>query len=184
MKSRATLIIVTAVISVVVTSALWLSGIVLAYRFFTDDPPPFAMVIDAPQEATVGETITLNLKVSNPTDERLQLGSVDVYDSLLDGFTLIKLNPEPNERDHTLDFSTFYYSKPLNPGESFAVSLDLKATQPGVWTGDVDFCTPSEEFVTSSVTIRVRAEQNDPANGSQLIGSETNSKPPNAGSRR
>lgn len=173
MKSRTSLVVVTALISVIVTSALWLSGIVLAYRFFLNDPPPFSVTIDAPPETSVGETITLNLQVSNPTDEQLQLGSIDLYDSLLAGFTIVKIHPEPTEREHTFDFSTFYYSKSLNPGEAFSITLDLEATKPGIWTGDVDFCTPSEEFVSSSVTLRVRADQNDPTNGSQPTRSTT-----------
>jgi hypothetical protein len=174
MKSRGTLVIVTAAISVVATSALWIAGIAVTYQYFLGDPPPFAIAVEAPREATVGEIITLRAQVSNPTDEPLQLGSIDVYDSLLAGFTVIQVEPEPAERDDTFGFSTFYFSKTLAPGKALSFSFGLKATHPGVWTGDVDFCTPSEKFVTSSVTIRVKAEPGDAASGGQSIPLETN----------
>ena len=163
MKSRIALVAVTAAVSVVVTSALWIVGIAVTHRLLRREPPPFAVTIDAPTEAAVGETITLKARVSNPTDERLQLGSIDVYDSLLDGFVVQRVEPEAAQRDHTLDFSTFYYSRTLAPGETLTVAFELKAARPGLWTGDVDICTPAENFVTSTVTIRVRAAPGSPA---------------------
>ena len=184
MMSRATLAIVTAAISVVATSALWIGGIAVAYRVFVGNPPPFVISIEAPGETTLGEIVTLSARVSNPTEESLQLGSIDVYDSLLDGFAVVQIEPAPDESTHTLDFSTFYYSKTLAPGETFGFSLVLKAVQPGVWTGDVDFCTPSEKFVASSVTIRVRAEPEGPSNGSPPVRPGTNQASPADGPRR
>ncbi len=182
--SRTTLAIVTAAISVVVTSALWIGGIAVAYRFFVGNPPPFVISIEAPGETTLGEIVTLSARVSNPTDESLQLGSIDVYDSLLDGFAVVQIEPGPEERTHTLDFSTFYFSKALGPGETLGFSLVLKAVQPGIWTGDVDFCTPSEKFVTSSVTIWVRSEPESPPNGSPSVRPETHQASSAADSHR
>jgi hypothetical protein len=167
MKSRLAPVIITAAVTAVVTAVLtsifWLTGAVIAYRHFGKDAPAFAVNAEAPQEVALGKTFTLKLRVSNPSDEELELGSIDVYDSLLNGFTVVRVQPKPTDQDHFFDFSTFYFSKSLVPGESFSVSLVLKAEEPGIWTGNVDFCTPEESYVSSSVTIRVRGDDKEPA---------------------
>jgi hypothetical protein len=157
MQSRTSLIVVTAVVSAVGTSLLWLAGLGLAYWYFVGSgAPPFAVSIEAPSEAVIGQPVNLKMKVINPTDQNLELGSIDVYDSLLKGFEIVGIDPAPVDRDSAFGFQTFYYSRTLSPGESWEMTLGLKPVKEGVWTGEVDFCTPGEKFVTSSVTIRVK----------------------------
>lgn len=159
MQSRTSLVVVTALISVVVTSLVWLAGIGIVYWFMFSDPPPFVVKVDAPQEVVIGETITVKIQVTNPTDSTLELGSIDLSDTLLNGFSDVQYDPKPDDKDHTLDFSSVYYSKSLNPQETFSITLTMKAAQVGVWTGDLDFCTPMENFISSSVTIRVKEKE-------------------------
>jgi hypothetical protein len=171
MKSRLPTIIVTALVTALVTSLFWLAALGLAYWYFLGDKPPFIVSVDVPREVAVGDTVVLKVQVANPSDEKLELGSIDIYDTLLNGFTVAEVRPEPAEKSHTLDFSSYYFQKPLQPGKSFTVSFTLKADKAGIWTGDVDCCTPAEKFVTSSTTIRV------------LEPSAESSTPPDAPSR-
>jgi hypothetical protein len=155
MQSRTSVVVITALISIIATSLVWLLAIGIVYWYVSDEPP-FVVKVDAPHEVLAGETITIKIQVINPTDEPLKLGSIDIYDGLLKGFSNVQCDPKPDDSDHTLDFTSFYFSKTLNANETLAVSVSMKAIQPGVWTGDIDFCTPMEKFVTSSLTIRVK----------------------------
>lgn len=47
------------------------------------------------------------------------------------------------------------------------VIFELEALKPGVWTGDIDFCVPSQAFITSATTIRI-----DPAGTSPKVAEE------------
>ncbi len=154
-RSRAPLAAIVAV-SVVGTLVACAVLLVLAVRCLGSEPPPFQLTVEKPEEVGVGETFAVEVRVRNSGDRPLDLGSLDVDDSLLDGFRVVDVEPLPEKRDHTLDFSSFYVTRTLAPGESAAVTLRLEARREGVWTGDVDACTPDEDFVTSTVTIRTR----------------------------
>ena len=155
MKSQAALVIVTVVVTAIVTSLLWVVGVAVVYWQFSASQPPYMVAVEAPEVVEPGATFGLRLQVRNPTDGQLELGSIDIYDSLLDGFRLAAVEPAPTHREHTLNFTSLYYNHTLDPGAAFVVDCQLEAVRGGVWTGDVDFCTPSENFVTSTVTIRV-----------------------------
>lgn len=148
-------VVITALVSIVATTLFWAVCAGVLYFLFVVDPPPYAISLQAPTEVQKGETFTVRAQITNPTDEPLLLGSIDVWDSFLDGFTLSKIEPEPSSRDSLFDFHTFYYSKTLAPGETWEVAWTLQAAQSGIWTGDVDFCAESEKFVTQSLTVRV-----------------------------
>ncbi len=154
-QSRIGLVLLTAGVTALITSALWIGVGAVAYWYFVDEPPPFVVKIDSPDTATNGEQINLVVEISNPTHEELDLGSIDIYDSLTDGFAIVAVDPPPDSRDDIYDFTTFYYARSLAPGASFEVNLALEARSIGVWTGDIDCCTPQEKFVTTSHTIVV-----------------------------
>ena len=172
MKSNTPLVVITVLITIVLTSMVWLGGISLvaagyflcsqstATTSFGNDfsAPPFAVKVEAPLYVSVGEVIDLEVQVSNPTDKELQIGSIDIYDSLLNGFSVVRVNPKPTRKEHAMGFLSSYFWKMLDPGESFTATFHLKATKEGVWTGDVDFCTPDLDYVSSSVTMRIRAK--------------------------
>lgn len=162
--SRAGTIFITAGITAVVTTVFWLVVGVIAYRFVTDDQPPFVVSVTSPGAAEVGDRFDLVVSVSNPTDDDLDLDSIDFYDSLTDGFKIVAIDPTPNSRDSIMDFLTLNYSRTLGPGDTFECRLQLEAVENGVWTGDIDSCTPSQKFVTSSHTIVITDSQVDPAN--------------------
>ena len=157
MKSRASLIATTVVITAIATSIIWI-GLFLVMATSLNNSPPFAVTIDAPHNVRLREEFTLNAVVANPTDGPLNLGSIDFYDSLLDGFAVVSVDPQPSDKDHLFGFLSLYFYETIEPGDSFNFSMRLRAKDPGVWTGDVDFCTPSEDFMTSQLTIRVADE--------------------------
>jgi hypothetical protein len=111
--------------------------------------------VDSPNKAVLREEIQLVIDVSNPTGDDIELGSIDLYNGLLDGFDVTSITPTPLNRENIFNFTSLSYDKTLSPSDNFTVTLTLLPTQVGVWSGDIDCCTPSENFVTSTQTIVV-----------------------------
>ena len=147
----------TAIIPTVVVSALWLVGIAVFYYTISGNDPAFAVKMIVPPQANVGDSIYVEMEVTNPTDSLLELDSIDLEDSLLDGFKVSSVFPAPTATYSVMNGTSYTYSEALSAGETFKVSLVLEAVKPGIWTGDVDFCNPSQDYVTSSATVRVNA---------------------------
>lgn len=154
-QSKTGIVLITAAVTAFLTTLFWVGVGGLIYWYFVNSQPPFVVTVDSPKSAVKGEIVSLVVEVSNPTAESIDLGSIDVYDSFLDGFSVLKVEPSPDSSDNTFGFTTYYYEKTLGPGDSFQVSYQLKAKEAGVWTGDIDCCTPYQQFVTSTQTIVV-----------------------------
>ena len=102
------------------------------------------------------------MEITNPTDQTLTLNTIDLADTLLDGFTVSSVSPSASSYN-SFGSTSYQFSKTISAGESYEVTLVLEATKPGVWTGDVDFSNPSLSFVTSSTTIRVNKPGTHPS---------------------
>jgi len=147
-------IVATSAITFFITSALWVAGIALLVFYFMDSPS-FSVTIESPTEVKREEVFTISIDVTNPSDETITLGSIDIYNSLLEGFEIVKIEPNPEETDSLFDFHTAYFSHVLSPEDKFRATYTLRAKAAGLWIGDIDCCTPSEKFVTTSKAIRV-----------------------------
>jgi len=167
MNSRVPLVILTAFVTFLLTSALWIAGGWFLYQRFgeesgdllVNDPPDFVVRLEHPEPIRVGDTFPLRIAVSNPSEVAIELGSIDVYDSLLEGFELLGTSPQPVDRMAILDFQSFGLDQRLEPGDRFEFELSLQATTVGTWTGDIDACTPEEDFVTEVAALVVLAAE-------------------------
>ena len=112
-------IIITAVLTFLVTSVLWIGIGAVGYYSMMQSPPGFEVTLVHPEEVTVGETFTIEVAISNPTAERLSLDSVDLYDELLDGFEIVSIDPKPNSKDHLFGYRSYYFEKKLQPSDHF-----------------------------------------------------------------
>lgn len=168
--NRVALVILTAAVTAVVTSLLWVAGGMIAYGYLIaaegSGSVLLAMEVDAPKEVVLGEEFELVVHVSNPTDGDVEFGSIDIYDGLLDGFEVLGVTPMPTDIDPILDFNSYYYTQTLGPGETVEVTFEMKAAVEGFWGGDIDCCTVDEDFVTETTSIRVTAAQ-EPGPGSE-----------------
>lgn len=156
-----TAVLLTAAITALVTSAFWLGVAVITVTFFLDSSSPFQVTADFPTETTVGEEIDVTVTIVNPHDEEIEFDSIDVYDSLLEGFEFLGMTPEPKNSEEYFDFQSYFFAKALQPQESLNVVLHLKAETPGYYSGDVDVCTPEMNWTTVVVGIQVAEGEGD-----------------------
>ncbi|EIP98324.1 hypothetical protein OpiT1DRAFT_02780 [Opitutaceae bacterium TAV1] len=119
------------------------------------DLPPFQVQVDYPARVAHGETFRLAIRTANPHTSRTTLESIDIYDSLLSGFEIVEVSPAAEAPQKTLDFHSFYFNRPLPPSDSLDVVFTLKAKRKGFHGGDIDVCTPAQDFATISTGIVV-----------------------------
>jgi hypothetical protein len=112
-----------------------------------------------PPEVVVNRNFPLTVTVSNPHDEAVVLDSIDVDDSLLKGFQVIRVEPAPSESFHLsiLDQRSWSFGTEVKPGDSMTVSFLLKPLSPGHFSGDLDVCNPNQDFKTLMVDLVVGA---------------------------
>jgi len=144
-----------ALISAVVTSICWAIGLVVVYLYLYGSAPPFQVQVDAPSRVLLGEVTEVTIQVTNPTEKKMVIDSVDIYSSLLDGFEVLEINPSPASDSQIFNFRSLSFSRPVEPGETLAIVVPLKAKETGYWAGDIDVCTPAQRFTTVSAGIVV-----------------------------
>lgn len=148
-------IIITALVTMFLTSLLWIGIGAGAYWLFTREPPPFTVGVGHPDVVEVGETLTLKVTVANDGTKDLKFAELDLYDTLLDGFEVVAVNPKPKSRERIYGIVTYGFSRTLKPGESFGIGFELRAKEAGLWTGGVDACTPMQNYVSEYAEIEV-----------------------------
>jgi len=139
----------TVIITAAVTSLLWLGVLVAAYFYLVGTTElPFQVSAQYPTRVKTGEQFAVEIQVANPTADPMTIDSVDVYHSFLSGFKLINISPEPSSSDDVLDFTTYAFSASLESGQTTFIVLTLEALTPGYFAGDIDICTPNQDYTT------------------------------------
>lgn len=164
-------ILITALLTFLATTVLWVGGGALGYFLIMREPPDFHVTLEHPEVVAVGEEFDFLVSVENPSGKPLTLDSIDFYNSLLDGFEVVSADPRPASKGGILNFTTYYLGKKARSASSYDFKLRLRAKTSGFWEGDVDVCTVFGNFVTSYATIDVdpnlapagSASQADPA---------------------
>ena len=147
--------VITVAITFVATTILWIGIIIGLYWFYYGSEPPFRVALSHPTEVTLGSEFGVAVTVENSSDEPATLGSIDIYDSLLNGFELVSSRPAFVGIDDVLNFQTLWYHAELQPDAPLSVTLTFRATQPGRHGGQLDVCTPTEVCTTVYATIAV-----------------------------
>ena len=148
-------IIITAFVTMAATSAIWLGMGSLGYWMMYRDSPEFELGIEYPESVLVGDVFKVIVTVKNDGAEEMKLGDLDVYDDLLGGFEVVAVNPRPRTTEKIMGFISHDYSRSLAPAEKFEIEFELRAKEVGRWGGDIDACTPTQNFVTHYAEIEV-----------------------------
>lgn len=68
---------------------------------------------------------------------------------------MVAVSPKPKTKDRIFGIATYGFSRTLKPAESFGIELELRAKEAGLWTGSVDACTPTQNYVSDYAEIEV-----------------------------
>ena len=148
-------ILVTAFITMFVTSLVWVGIGTLGYQMMFRDPPQFEVTLDHPENVTVGEEFSIKVHVLNDSSKPLEVGNIDVYQDLLKGFEILDYDPKPKAQNHFWDYKSYDFNSNLNAAETFEFTVRLRAKEEGFWSGDIDVCTPTQNLITTYAEITV-----------------------------
>lgn len=119
-------------------------------------------VLDAslslPPQATLDSTVIMVVTTTNTHTKPLILNSIDVGDSFLDGFQVVKIEPSPSATEHLYYFRRWDFGQTVDPGATLQVRFELKAVLEGHFSGDIDVCNPNLDYKTLLADVVVRKE--------------------------
>ena len=99
--------------------------------------PPEGIVLDVecPRVTSAGQPFDLVVTVRNQLDRERMFRSLDFDNSLLKGFTIDKIEPDPEDRSAAFGTTAYYYKLPMAPNASATFTLRCCAGTPGEYAG-------------------------------------------------
>jgi hypothetical protein len=120
---------------------MWLGG---------QTPENASVQVTAPISAKVGEDVEILVTVTNTSDKDMELSSVDFSLNFLNGFTISQVEPPYTETSQYdalgggETYQTYYFYRPIAPGETLRIVFTAQAVLAGDYSGDVDVCIDSD----------------------------------------
>jgi hypothetical protein len=120
-------------------------------------PQGIQLAVQCPAEVTVGQRFFVDVSVQNTLGHEQTLDSLDLYDSYLDGITLIGASPAASSRTSSsigaaqFSFETLWYNRAIPAGGQVDIRLEMQAAKPGHWAGDLDVCINEPHIFTTHV---------------------------------
>lgn len=148
-------IVITALVTLMVTSMVWVGIGAFCYWTIFREPPWLEVSAECPEAVAVGETFKIKVAVKNRGSRDIKLANLDFYEDLIDGFEVVSIDPIPGSKEKLLGYASYNFYRNLKPSETFEVELELKAKEVGLWGGDIDACTVTQNFVTHYTKIEV-----------------------------
>ena len=152
---RNKIIILTALITMFVTSMIWVGIGAIGYWYAYAEPPSFELQIDHPETVQLGEVVDVKVSVRNNGANDVELANVDFYDELMNGFEIIDVTPRPSSQEKLWGYHSYNIRKKLAPGDVCDLTLKMRAKEAGLWAGDIDACNMMQTMVTHYTDIEV-----------------------------
>jgi hypothetical protein len=152
---RNKLIILTALITMIVTSLAWVGIGAVGYWFIYTESPSFEMQVDHPDTVQLGEVVEVKVSVKNTGADDVVLANLDVYNEFTDGFEIIDVSPKPSSSESLWGYHSYNLRKKIAPGDVHDLTLKLRAKEVGLWSGDIDACNIMQNMVTHYTEIEV-----------------------------
>jgi len=120
-----------------------------------EDPEQILAWVTVPRSLSQGAPADLVVSIENGRIDRdLRMSSIEIYDEFLSGFEILSMNPEPRHKDHDWGVLSLEYPVDVPPGETWDLTIRLRAVKKGVFIGDVDIYE-GDRFLTRAAQARV-----------------------------
>ena len=114
------------------------------------------VVVDAPEEVTVGEPFTVTVNVANLAPRDRVMHSLDIRGALADQFEFTSLEPIPASTASEYGWREYTYSVSLAASGTRSITLTMQAKSPGEHSGEIDvYLDAVYHQLSRPVTIRV-----------------------------
>ena len=107
------------------------------------------------RRTTSAASIPLEVFVLNGrADDTFRMSQIDIADEFLSGFEILNISPSPRQKDHSMGVLSLEYPLDMAPGESWRLTISLRAKRRGVYIGDIDVLE-GESFVARAAQAQV-----------------------------
>lgn len=135
-SAKVALIIVGVVALLIVTCV----GGVVGFMVWagTQDPPEGITVeVTLPETIVVGDRFDMVVTVKNELAQQRTLETIDFYSPLLDGVTIMGVDPTPSHSDDII-MRTYTFQRPIPTQGEVSVTFSMTADAYGYYQGDLD----------------------------------------------
>ena len=147
---------VTAAVTFLATSFLWVAGF-LSWQWWQErQQVPFAISLTHPEEVAFGELVQMDVEIKNDRRQAQTLDSIDIYHSFLRGFEVVAVEPTVEHSRDIGNFRTFGIGREMQPEETLQVRFTLRARRAGTFIGEVDVCNPDQFYTTAVARLKVQ----------------------------
>ena len=125
-------------------------------------PPTLDVKLQAPGFVKLDEEFDLVLLIRNLEEQDpIELYSVDVDVTFLEGFEVLSIEPEPTGTEALGEWyqKRWLFQTPLKAGDSLTVTFRLKAARVGHYVGDIDVCDPEINYTTAIPNIDIEPDE-------------------------
>lgn len=121
--------------------------------------PQLGATLELPPTARAGQTISLVARLDNPHDRPVTLDSIDIAESFLEGFQVLRVEPKPTDttRVPIVNQRSWSFGQAVPAGGTMAVTFTLRCLRAGHFTGTVDACNPSQDCTSLYGDVDVQA---------------------------
>ena len=143
------------------TAALVVMAIVIINVFLIW--PQLAVNVTVSETARVGEPFVVRLETSNPHDEAVELGNIDIPNRFFEAFEVLSVSPAASTDSPIGGFGskTWYFHYTVQPGQNRIVELTLQPNKPGSHVLELEVCNRIEDCTMVTRPIEV-LEQESP----------------------
>jgi hypothetical protein len=134
------------VIGMIFGCVLSIGGLV----WLTEPPDGVTVSIDAPIQVDAGDKVEFVVNVTNHNEDLITLTKLDIGVDYFEGITLLSVTPNydsyymPEEISSWEQFRSYYFSIPIEPGETVSVTFIGNAVVAGDYGGSLDTCIDSD----------------------------------------
>ena len=125
--------------------------------WLTRAPQNVAVSVDAPIQLEAGDKAEFVVNVTNHNEDMIRIKGIDIGADYLHGITIVSVTPDyenyfpPDETIFGEAFQNYYFSIPIEPGDTVSVTFSGKTIASGDFGGSVEICIDSDFSCISKV---------------------------------
>jgi hypothetical protein len=114
--------------------------VVGVFWIVSNSRPPEGITVSViqPPEIRIGDTFDVVITVTDSLGQARTIRDVDFYDPLLDGVSVVKVDPPYSGYDSALGSATFTMEAPIDASATTTLIFTFKAERAGTYSGDLD----------------------------------------------
>lgn len=118
--------------------------------WLTQSPDDVTVSIDTPIQVEARDRVEFVVHVTNDGEDLITVKRLDVGVDYFEGFTLLSVTPNyvdyyiPQEPSSWEQYRSYYFSIPIEPGETVSITFSSNAVTAGDYAGSLDICINSE----------------------------------------